>query len=79
MLQEIERCRSEVDYRMLLLEKDIKEDTTAMKKDIQVIQIAITKLVERNEFMPVKLIAFGLAGGVLMTVLGIVLSKVLSS
>jgi hypothetical protein len=79
MLQEIERCRSEVDYRMLLLEKDIKEDTTAMKKDIQVIQVAITKLVERNEFMPVKLIAFGLAGGVLMTVLGIVLSKVLSS
>jgi hypothetical protein len=79
MLQEIERCRSEVDYRMLLLEKDIKEDTTAMKKDIQVIQIAITKLVERNEFMPVKLIAFGLAGGVLMTVLGIVLSKVLGA
>jgi hypothetical protein len=79
MLQEIERCRSEVDYRMLLLEKDIKEDTTAMKKDIQVIQIALTKLVERNEFMPVKLIAFGLAGGVLMTVLGIVLSKVLGA
>jgi hypothetical protein len=79
MLQEIEKCRSEVDYRMLLLEKDIKEDTTAMKKDIQVIQIAITKLVERNEFMPVKLIAFGLAGGVLMTVLGIVLSKVLGT
>ena len=79
MLQEIEKCRSEVDYRMLLLEKDIKEDTTAMKKHIQVIQISLTKLVERNDFMPVKLIGFGLAGGVLMTVLGIVLSKVLSS
>ena len=77
MQQEIDKCRSEVEMKILTLESEIKQDTTAMKKDIQSIQRAIEKLVERNEFMPVKLIAFGLAGGVLMTVLGIVLSKVL--
>ena len=78
MQHDIEACRNEVEMRILTLESEIKQDTTAMKKDIQSIQRAIEKLVERNEFMPVKLIAFGLAGGVLMTVLGIVLSKVLS-
>ena len=77
MQQEIDKCRGEVEIRILNVENSIKQDTTAMKKDIQAIQKAIEKLVERNEFMPVKLIAFGLAGGVLMTVLGIVLSKVL--
>ena len=78
MQHDLEACRNEVEMRILTLESEIKQDTTAMKKDIQSIQRAIEKLVERNEFMPVKLIAFGLAGGVLMTVLGIVLSKVLT-
>jgi hypothetical protein len=78
MQHDLEACRNEVEMRILTLESEIKLDTAAMKKDIQSIQKAIEKLVERNEFMPVKLIAFGLAGGVLMTVLGIVLSKVLT-
>ena len=77
MQHEIDKCRNEVEVKILTLESEIKQDTAAMKKDIAAIQKAIEKLVERNEFMPVKLIAFGLAGGVLMTVLGIVLSKVL--
>jgi hypothetical protein len=77
MQHEIDKCRNEVEVKILTLESEIKQDTASMKKDIQSIQRAIEKLVERNEFMPVKLIAFGLAGGVLMTVLGIVLSKVL--
>jgi wobble nucleotide-excising tRNase len=77
MHEEIDRCRGEVEYKILQLESEIKQDMTSVKKDIQSIQKSIEKLVERNEFMPVKLIAFGLAGGVLMTVLGIVLSKVL--
>ena len=77
MQHDLEACRNEVEMRILTLESEIKQDTAVMKKDIQSIQKAIEKLVERNEFMPVKLIAFGLAGGVLMTVLGIVLSKVL--
>ena len=78
MQQEIDKCRSEVEIMILTLESEIKQDTTAMKKDIQVIQAAIVKLVEYSEFQPVKLIAFGLAGGVLTTVLGIVLVKALS-
>ena len=77
MQHEIDKCRNEVEVKILTLESEIKQDTASMKKDIQSIQRAIEKLVERNEFMPVKLIAFGLVGGVLMTVLGIVLSKVL--
>ena len=75
MQQEIDKCRSEVEIMILTLESEIKQDTTAMKKDIQAIQMAIDKLVEYSEFQPVKLIAFGLAGGVLTTVMGIVLIK----
>jgi hypothetical protein len=78
MQHEIDKCRNEVEVKILTLESEIKQDTASMKKDIAAIQKAIEKLVERNEFMPVKMIAFGLAGGVLMTVLGIVLSKALS-
>ena len=77
MQQEIDKCRGEVEIMILTLESEIKQDTTAMKKDIQAIQRAIDKLVEYSEFQPVKLIAFGLAGGVLTTVMGIVLIKAL--
>ena len=77
MQQEIDKCRGEVEIMILTLEGEIKQDTTAMKKDIQAIQKAIDKLVEYSEFQPVKLIAFGLAGGVLTTVMGIVLIKAL--
>ena len=75
MQQEIDKCRGEVEMKKLTLESEIKQDTGAMKKDIKHIQEAIVKLVEHSEFQPVKMIAFGLAGGVLITVLGIVLSK----
>jgi hypothetical protein len=78
MQQDLEACRNEVEMRILTLESEIKQDTTAMKKDIKHIQEAIVKLVEYSEFQPVKLIAFGLAGGVLTTVMGIVLIKALS-
>jgi hypothetical protein len=78
MQHDLEACRNEVEMRILTLESEIKQDTTAMKKDIKHIQEAIVKLVEYSEFQPVKLIAFGLAGGVLTTVLGIVLIKALS-
>ena len=77
MQQEIDKCRGEVEIMILTLESEIKQDTTSMKKDIQAIQRAIDKLVEYSEFQPVKLIAFGLAGGVLTTVMGIVLIKAL--
>jgi hypothetical protein len=77
MQQEIDKCRSEVEIMILTLESEIKLDTSDMKKDIQSIQRAIDKLVEYSEFQPVKLIAFGLAGGVLTTVMGIVLIKAL--
>jgi len=75
MDHELEKCRNEVEVKIFTLESEIKQDTTSMKKDIKHIQEAIVKLVEHSEFQPVKMIAFGLAGGVLITVLGIVLSK----
>jgi len=75
MKHEIDKCRGEVEMKILTLESEIKQDTSAMKRDIKHIQESIVKLVEHSEFQPVKMIAFGLAGGVLITVLGIVLSK----
>ena len=56
----------------------------AMRRDMVVLQTqvlafekALINRVERLEFIPVKLIAYALAGGTLTTVMGAVLSKVI--
>ena len=48
-----------------------------MAKQIEEFEKALLERVQRLEFLPVKLIAYALAGGTLTTVLGAILSKVI--
>ena len=70
-------CKNELEKRILSVENQILRDTELVKRDVQILQASVDKLVTRMEFEPVRLIAFGLAGGVLIAALGAVLAKVL--
>ena len=52
------------------------EPISVLRNNIKHLEESIAKLVTQMEFAPVKLIAYGLAGGVLMTVMGAILSLV---
>jgi hypothetical protein len=73
----INTCRLEVEYKILEKEGKTLEEITIIKKDISSLKQDVEELITRHEFAPVKLIAFGLAGGVLIAALGAVLSKTL--
>ena len=73
--KEVAECRDEVrdvDTRVEHVEGRLER----LNDKLDHIKDAIDKLVTRHEFYPVRLIAYGLAGGILMTVLMAVLSKV---
>lgn len=53
------------------------QDIALIKQDIAYVKVEISKLVNRDEFTPVKLIAYGLATAVFTSVLLALLSKVL--
>jgi hypothetical protein len=71
----INTCRLEVEYKILEKEGKTLEEITAIKKDISALKEDVEELITRHEFAPVKLIAFGLAGGVLIAALSAVLFK----
>jgi len=65
--------------------KELKKTATATATDVQVIKVkleALEKLVStfvtRPEFDPVKMIAYGMAGSVLLTVLGAIMARIIA-
>lgn len=75
--QEFKECRENVGGRMLSMEKDSIEKLTRMETQMAAIAVSLSTFVSQHQFAPVKLIAYGLAGGVLTTFLGAVLAKLL--
>ncbi len=74
---DLSNCKHEIENKMLKLEGQVLSEITGLKKDVQTIKEDVEKLITRPEFEPVKLITFGLAGGVLIAALGAVLARVL--
>lgn len=54
-----------------------KRELAVLQGQIVTFEKALLERVQRLEFIPVKLIAYALAGGTLTTVLGAILSKVI--
>lgn len=75
--QEFHECRETVGNRMLTLELQSIEKLTRLETQVSAISSGLSSFVSQHQFAPVKLIAYGLAGGVLTTVLGAMLAKVL--
>lgn len=63
-----------VDLKISSLKADIDNQ---FEKNTKAMETQFAKHVTNIEFAPVKLIAYGLAGGVLLTVLGAILGRVL--
>lgn len=74
---DLTNCKHEIETKILKLENQVLQDVIGIKKDVTTIKEDLEKLITRPEFEPVKLIAFGLAGGVLIAALGAVFAKVL--
>jgi hypothetical protein len=65
--------------------KELKKTAVSTATDVQVIKVkleALEKLVAtfvtRPEFDPVKMIAYGMAGSVLLTVLGAIMARIIA-
>lgn len=57
--------------------QDLSENVVRLQEQVKVLQATVKELVTRVEFTPVKLIAFGLAGTVLSSVLMAILARVI--
>ena len=68
-LAEIQRDLKYVKDAVAELRTDMREDVVQLRRDFE-------DFVTHSEFFPVKMIAYGLAGGVMLTVLGALLAKV---
>lgn len=64
----------ELDRDVSLLGKDV----TALQVEVSNLNKTIKELVSKAEFMPVKLIVYGLAGGALTAFLSAVISNVIA-
>lgn len=69
-------CKTEIEKQILHLETRTLIKITEVEKDIKNIQRDIAELVTKPEFHPVRMITYGLAGGVFIAFLGAVISKV---
>jgi hypothetical protein len=74
---ELMHCRTELEKSILKLEAQTLGELVGLKRDVEILTKQIEALVTRPEFHPVQMIAYGLAGGVLITALGSVMAKVL--
>lgn len=57
--------------------RELSNHVVRLQEQVATLQAAVKDLVTRVEFTPVKLIAYGLAGTILSSVLMAILSKVL--
>lgn len=57
--------------------RELSNNVVRLQEQVATLQTAVKDLVTRVEFTPVKLIAYGLAGTILSSVLMAILSKVL--
>ena len=74
---EIERLKEEVHELTSETIPDLKITLTELKGQVSNLNKVIEYFVTHSQFYPVKLIAYGLAGGVLISVLTAILSKVI--
>lgn len=75
--QEFTKCQTEVGQKMLTMERDSIEKLTRLEVLTGTMSAQLQTYVTQHQFAPVKLISYGLAGGVLTTVLGAIMAKVL--
>lgn len=75
--REFSECRENVGNKMLIMERDSIEKLTTLQVQAANISAQLQTFVSQHQFAPVKLIAYGLAAGVLATVLGAIMAKML--
>lgn len=73
--EDLHECKTRVGDRMVRLEVANAEKLTRLETQMAAVLVAMGTFVTSTRFRPVELIAFGLAGGVLTTSLGLVLAR----
>lgn len=73
--REFYECRDNVGSRMVRLEVENAQKLTRLETQMITVVATMSSFVTSSRFRPVELIAFGLAGGVMTTALGMVLAR----
>lgn len=73
--QEMNQCRAHYGDRIMKLEVGNAEKLTRLETQMKAVVEMMATFVTASRFRPVELIAFGLAGGVMTTALGLVLAR----
>jgi septal ring factor EnvC (AmiA/AmiB activator) len=73
--QDMRELRDEI-RAMSDLRHEVAERLARMETRLNALEQALTRLISREEFTPVRAIAYGLAGGVLVAVCGAILRLV---
>jgi hypothetical protein len=77
LIDDLRKELSTIQAANVALIEVIRRDLAISQSQILNFEKALVERVQRLEFIPVKMIAYALAGGTLTTVLGAILSKVI--
>lgn len=77
MEREALHCSTRIESRLMLVERQLSDQDRWVRESMDNILERLKELVTKARFQPVELIAYGLVGGVGLTVLGAVLNRVL--
>lgn len=77
LIDELRREINTAQFANMVIMEATKRELAVLQGQIMTFEKALLERVQRLEFIPVKLIAYALAGGTLTTVLGAVLSKII--
>ena len=74
----METCKDGLHHRMSTIENLHVGKLIKLETQMEATLKTMMEFVTKSQFEPVKLITYGLAGGILITVLGAVLARVLT-
>lgn len=77
MNETIKTCRLEIENKILAQEGQMLSELVKLRGGVESLEKDVETLITRHEFAPVKSVAFGLAGGVLLSALGAVMARLL--
>lgn len=73
--RDFQECKQDVGLKLLAMERDSIEKLTRLEVQGANTATLISTFVSQHQFAPVKLIAYGLAAGVMTTVLGAIMAS----
>lgn len=76
MIEDLRREEQDTQLSNMKLHESLKSEVALLRQSVETLQTALLLCVQKLEFAPVKIIAYGLAGGALTALLGAIMKGV---